>query len=341
MFRKDLFKIAGAAVLAGLMIVVVSCAAGTDVKPSAELAEASNATLKASLDLGNPLKGYAMAAMVSRSFEHVEPKFEEIFDLYQQDIAYESPLQKGYDFIAGDINTSMEALDLWVETTGSYVAYAARGMYKSRQGFEARRNKYISETSPASLSSMVEWHRAAISDLQTAVELNPRLAPAWKALIEIAMASPMPFTPDEIYREAVSHDNRSFYLRGQYMHALKPRWGGSYEAMSKFAEEAARDAALNPRVYSLLGMVYADQANLHQQREDYVNAEQLYTKALQYGDKLSWLKARATCYHKLNQTAESLADLERVLLYTPGDPTITYQVERMRRSQAGGEYSSN
>ena len=94
---------------------------------------------------------------------------------------------------------------------------------------------------------MIALHRQAAKDLQTAITKNPALMPVYSRLISIAMASEMPFTPFEIFQKAEKIDKRNYYVRATYMLSLRPRWGGSYDAMAEFGRYAIRYVDLNPR----------------------------------------------------------------------------------------------
>jgi tetratricopeptide (TPR) repeat protein len=121
------------------------------------------------------------------------------------------------------------------------------------------------------------------------------------------------------------------------MRSLEPRWGGSYEAMVGFAAFCAMDYELNHRFWPLVGAPLADLASTYAQRGDDRKAVELYTEALKYGDRLTWLEYRASCFSRCGEFEQALADVERMLYYSPNDRTATALITRLKRmkEQAG------
>ena len=53
---------------------------------------------------------------------------------------------------------------------------------------------------------------------------------------------------------------QSFILKSSVLWSKEPRWGGSYKQMEEFAKKAQRTADKNPKLSTLYGMIYYDQA---------------------------------------------------------------------------------
>jgi tetratricopeptide (TPR) repeat protein len=166
---------------------------------------------------------------------------------------------------------------------------------------------------------MQRLHNEAAKDLQIAISKKPSLMPAYTYLVAIAKTTNMSFSTKQILDKAEENDKRTFYVRYEYVLSLQPRWGGSYEEMSAFAQHAIKFSDLNPRLWTLQGDAYIDRADSYYQEGNYVAAIESYTEALKFGDRVSWLKARAASYYKLGQKDEAIADYKRVLYYSPTD----------------------
>ena len=279
--------------------------------------EAVNAIFKSSLDLEKPDIIYINSQLILQNYTIVENIFEELLEQYKQDVIYESPLQRGFNLFCSKNGVSLAILDSWVNKKGSAIAYAARGIYKAQEGFAVRGNKFINETSNKSLNEMRSYHLEAVTDLQTAINKNPQILPTYGWLIQIAKASPMSFTEKEILDKALANDNRTYYVRFQYMMSLTPKWGGSHLDMERFAKKAASHSNLNPQLWSLLGEVDADKGNYYWFNKDYSMAAKMYSSALEYGDCISWLQYRAGCYYYLGLFEKAIDDLDLILYYKP------------------------
>ena len=57
----------------------------------------------------------------------------------------------------------------------------------------------------------------------------------------------------EAIEAALRQDPNTSLVRETYMFKLTPRWGGSYDAMDAFAQEAQAHASANPQLVDLLG----------------------------------------------------------------------------------------
>ncbi len=282
--------------------------------------ELSNIALKKHNAFRAPDKTQIKQMVAQHDFIALEKIYNGIFELNRQDVKNEGFLESAYAIFNPD-NVSVNDLDLWVAQTGSYMAYAARGAYKSTAGYWARGGKYINETPQDKIDKMQQLHEEAAIDLEAAISKNPALMPAYKELIDIARASTMTFTARQILERAESHDKRTFSVRYAYMMSLLPRWGGTYEEMTKYAQEAIKYVNLNPLLWTLQGEVSADVADNLWREGNYQSAVESYTAALKFGDRTRWLKQRAICYSKLGQMDRASADANKVLYYSPNDMT--------------------
>ena len=318
----------------GLAAVTIGCASGGSVKPVPERSEAVNRALKASLELPVASANSVALRLMRQEYDLIESEYRLYFENYQNDVLAESPLQKGYDLFFPGNSVVPKYVDAWVETTGSDIAYTARAYYLLSQASSARGGDVISQVPREKLLEMQRNCDAAAEDFGKAVENNPGLAPAWVGLLRIAMMADMPFTVDEVFKEASRHNQRSFYLRQQYMLALEPRWGGSYEAMATFARQCANEVHLNPRFWSILGTGYADRAGMFALNGDHKLAIEFYSKALEYGDKLDWLQYRSNSLMISGEYDRAMADAEKILQYSPQHQKASSLITRIRQLQA-------
>ncbi len=328
-FRFHATELLSAVVLAALLI---ACSVDSRPQPSTEKAEAVNQALKSALQLSSPSAEHVALLLRHGEYDKLDGLYEKAFSDYKQDVLYESPLQKNYELFSPSGSFAPEDLDDWVNASGSAIAYTARGIYRLEQASAARGTDYLSRTPKGNLDLMQSYCDQAAADLQTALEKNPELSPAWTALIRISMMASMPFGPDEIFEKAINQDRRSFYIRQQYMVSLQPRWGGSSEAMLGFGQFCAQDVQLNPRLWVLQGDLYSDGAGMLSLQGDHEQAVDMYTRALLFGDKLSTLQYRAYSLQKCGRNEEAAVDLRKILSYDPMHRAAIAMLARLKQS---------
>ena len=202
-------------------------------------------------------------------------------------------------------------------------------MYKAEQGFITRGEESINNTPQSNVDEMQRLHDKAAKDLQMALATNPYVMPAYTSLMVMARTSSMPFSATDILKKAEASDDRTYFVRQEYMVSLQPRWGGSHEAMKEFAKSVIQYNDRNPRLWSLQGAADADRAYSHYQAGNFSAAVRYYTKALRFGDRFPWLEYRAASRFYLGKKDKAVNDYKKVLYY---DPTETKSL-----AGAGGE----
>ncbi len=278
---------------------------------SSQRVEMNNAALKRCLGFGGPNIMQIKHLISTHDFQKIELWFDTMLQQYKKDAQYEWYLQQGYQTFSPQNGISPTDLDLWVKTTGSYIAYAARGFFKGQQGFWGNQ-----------ANNMQKLHDEAVKDLQVAISKNPSLMPAYTYLMILTKYSKVPFTPKQILEKAEDNDKRTFYVRYHYMLSLQTQRGGSYQKMREFAQQTLKHIDANPRLWSLQGEVDALEAEKFYNEGNYGSAIASYTAALQFGDRTNWLKQRADCYEKIGQNDKSMTDFERVRYYNPLDSSV-------------------
>jgi tetratricopeptide (TPR) repeat protein len=277
---------------------------------NARRVEMNNDALKQLLDYGDfrePNITRLENLLTSHDFQAIEIWYESMLQHYKKDAQYEWFFLQGYQTFNARFAIGLKDLDLWVQKTGSYISYAARGIYKAQLGTASK------------IQNKQQLLDEAANDLQIAINKNPSLMPAYTWLIILANNGQMTFSPKQILEKAEEDDSRTFYVRYNYILSLLPQRGGDYQKMREFAEKMSKYIDSNPRLWSLQGEVEAAQGKQYYTDGNYDQAMSSYTAALKYGDRIDWLKRRATCYLKLGQFELAEADVNKALYYSPYD----------------------
>ena len=143
-------------------------------------------------------------------------------------------------------------------------AYAllARATFYRKAAWEARGEKYASETAASQMSRMSELVERAVPLYRKAIAANPRLMPAYEGLLNVATGDSLDTVATEAVRGAKAVDPACVAVAKERMRALQPRWGGSYEAMDAYVEELRPLIATRPLLAQFLGSPAADAANM-------------------------------------------------------------------------------
>jgi tetratricopeptide (TPR) repeat protein len=291
----------------------------------------------------------------------LDAEYDAILDDYFAGRLPEGALYHAYSVFFESDESSAVLLDRWLlQSPGSAHARAARGSYRVERGWKARGEKIIRETSRDQYESMVHWIQLAKPDLEKAVELEPRIVPAYSALIQLSFMGTEHALAGRAMAAANEVDPANFYTRAAYATSLEPRWGGSVEAMDELASESEPWLTRNPRLAGVRGMaliarrerplkegnhmgalaemerglnLYPSPGNLefagrlaHHLR-DYPHAIELYSQALRFKPRdENALVNRAQSHWAMKKYPAAKADLERLLTFEPGhlEALVTY-----------------
>ncbi len=303
--------------------------------------EASNQALSRTLQIASPAGGLILKLLRADQFAELDSILAEVESKYKEDIDYESAYVKAYDVIivgmqmkgfivhkGHDKDDLLAHLDKWVkDSPTNHRALCARGIHKVSLGWRERGTQPKSSTPEDQLVKMRQQFTEALQDLRNAVKLQPGLIPAYVNLIEISKHLESLEETTRWLKQAIQADPRTYYVREAYMRALEPKWQGSLEKMEQFGVQVAAEVAVNPRLWVLQGEVYVQRAALLRQQKvaseqtdkKFETAIEILSQAFEYGDRLAWLEERINLYLIVKDYQKALADIDRYLIYVPGD----------------------
>ena len=208
--------------------------------------------------------------------------------------------------------------DEWLaQSKGSAHARLARANFLLLRGWRVRGSNPASVTSRAQFHGMAEYHAEARRSFAALAEEHPDAILAFDGLISTCLGEGGADCSLPWLQRALAQRPGSYDIRAAYLYTLKPRWGGSYEAMEAFAAEAQKAVSTNPRLEHLLGFADADRASEAMHAENWAAAISLYTSALKHGPDPTFLADRAFAYLRAGDALHAAADIQAARHLSP------------------------
>ncbi len=202
----------------------------------------------------------------------------------------------------------------WIKANPkTYQPYLARAAYYYKAGWNTRGEKWARETTQKQFEGMGNYFEKARIDLNTVLNLYDRTVVPYYFLIGMANAQGRDIEAEQSLRKALSISPESYKVRATYINGLKPRWGGSYEIMESFANDSLSYAQKSPKLYLLHGHIYDDQGLVQESAKKFNVAEQIYTKALSFGENYVIYFHRGRARSRNGQYEDALADLNHAI----------------------------
>lgn len=214
------------------------------------------------------------------------------------------PLENAFDTFQRVPKSSLPMLDEWAKASpSSYNARVARAAFWLARGVEERRP----DAAARKTAAMEVYFDAALSELERSLERSekPYLSRRYMMTIMLYTGSRDEF--EENYEEALKLAPGSVETRLAYMKGLEPRWGGSYDEMTKYA--VAQRSALAPGdAKRLLARIPAAQGFDRMREKDYGAAVTRLTAAIALDPDAEYLCGRAYARGEMNPDGVALQD---------------------------------
>ncbi len=272
--------------------------------------------------------------IANKQYDELERKLILLADNFEMDNVHEWALISSSQQIArfnkpSFIKTLLPMLDSWVEDTGSFSSYTFRGFWYSGMANYYRGIGWIDSVSEENILQMRKNHKLALADFQSALKIRANFSPIYERMIQIGQASGDEDLKLSALRTGLDENPNSYWIRSKYLNSLTPRWGGSFDKMQQFINEAIKKADSNPRIWSLRGAVFAEKAFTEQLKKNYNEASKLYAKALGLGDKGRWIRQLAYSYFMLNEYDKSKNQILKWREYNKSSPWQTRRLEQL------------
>jgi tetratricopeptide (TPR) repeat protein len=259
-----------------------------------------------------------------RKFQVLDTQLNSYQKGFEENVLEELNLQIAFDAFSFTDPALRPLLDEWVKNEpNSYPAHLARAQHLLALGWQARGTRFVDKTPEQQLGEMKSLHEESVKEAVAAIKLNPKSSIAYGLIIDAAKGVGDGDTLNRAYTAGIKSVPLSLTLRVYVMDALEPRWGGSYDAMAKFAADAQKYAAQNPRLVCLKGYVDADLAAKAYGGGNPRKAIGLYNQALEEGgDYSAGYLYRGNTYSGLQRYDDALEDLSRANRLRPQNPNV-------------------
>ncbi len=238
-----------------------------------------------------------------------------------RDIQNEFAVRDGFQALAAGTPSAKALFDDWVGgAPGNWVPLTARATWSLALGRKARGAKPAKGQGAVPSGTGSDNVLQAVRDLERSLRITPRQLQGYLVLMEICQYVGDRERGALVAKKALELYPNSYLLRHRHLMSLAPRWGGSYDAMERFARESARHAAANPRLKILAGLVPWDRGRTAASEGDYAKAIALFEESLAHGASSTVLYDLADSYYRAKQHDKALATLDRAAAIQPDAP---------------------
>jgi tetratricopeptide (TPR) repeat protein len=265
-----------------------------------------------------------MADLRARNFDKLEAKLMAYQSAAERDVTQEANMVHAFRAFAREDPAFDASLQEWVQRSpNSYVAHLARSEFLFARGANARGDKWATETSDEQFQRMKDYFDAGEKEARSALAIDPKLAEAYALLVTHQRSSGGPEYCVRAAETGIEQVPASFVIRDETTICLKPRWGGSYEAMERFAAQAQLHVHENPELAALNGSADNDRGELLSNDGNYDAAIAYFSRAIAKGGGYSsFYYRRGEALMRDHRYAEALEDLRRADQLSPQDPGV-------------------
>lgn len=207
-------------------------------------------------------------------------------------------------------------------------AYAnmARGNVLNDRAWGIRGADVASKTDKKQLKKAEMLAREAETLLRKASILQPRLVPAYRALMNAEMLAGHSDKIADSFDQAIRQSPHSYYLRNTLINFLEPKWGGTLSDVDWLVEEAQPHAARNPRIALLRARRIGIDADRFLSRKWHGNALDRYRESIAVGPDSDILITAGNVAYREKHYGQAMMYWTQALRFTryPAD-ALTYR----------------
>ncbi|HEY5021780.1 MAG TPA: DUF4034 domain-containing protein [Gemmatimonadaceae bacterium] len=286
--------------------------------------------------------------LLARSYDALDRVLSAYADSVVRDYRLENRLFDAYAAFDVAIPSFEPLLNEWVhQRPTSAAALIARGTFFMASGWHARDDDTFQATGAQQVQHMGNFFRLSVFDFVKASRLAPNSIVACRQLMLLARVQGDAMASRRFLDQSLKIQPYTFELRSAYIRGLLPRWGGSYAAMARFAQESAPYASRNPRINALLGFVDWDKGRHLERAGQNGDAVEAYQRALQFGNFWQFRYERGSFFSSSDRLEDALEDFNAVLSQAPQQSDalnerarVEYELGRQVSGEASATYFS-
>jgi tetratricopeptide (TPR) repeat protein len=200
-----------------------------------------------------------LSLLKAGEFESLESATRQIQVKFENGTLSEIELRNAFRQFYNLAEHSLVQLDEWkIKVPDSYAAHLIRGTYLKRKGFEARCEKYISETPRENIEKMRQYYEIAMPELGKSLKLTEKPFLSVFHLLQISMTGGHKNDSWALVVAANKMLPSNTLARNRFMISPQPRWGGSYEEMRKFIGMSKEEGVSQVGLMQLEAIMYDD-----------------------------------------------------------------------------------
>jgi len=221
------------------------------------------------------------------------------------------------DFTNGSEETRA-LMDAWKrQLPASPFALAASGTAYVQMAQRVRGSDYAGKTPRDSIESMSRLLESARTDLDRAVAIEPRLTPAYTAMIYASALESDDKYAVSAAKRGLAVDPANFTIYARLVWMAQPKWGGSVEAMQRIIAIAQRHASDNPLLKLLLSENTGGEATVENCACTPATEFDLYRHVFAEAAPVSMLMSGGWAARKRNSPGLSVIYRSQILRFDP------------------------
>ncbi|RII25247.1 MAG: hypothetical protein CXR30_18875 [Geobacter sp.] len=263
---------------------------------------------------------YLLVLLKEKKFPELTRELSVHQEAPKQDIARETDAESALKVFFRTDPALEPLFTEWVsQSSDTYPAYLARGVYYYARAAEARGTATATQTSDAQFSGMERFLELSRKDFDHALAIREDILMPYCYLLRMDRTLPDGEAQAKLTIEKVIRlFPYSLNARLAFLTTLMPRWGGSLDQMESFVKASRAFYKGNPRLVLLEGRIDLERGDERMIfNNDYEGALKFYDKARQYGDHPFLLQQRGYALMWLERLDKAYADSKLALEMDP------------------------
>ena len=217
-----------------------------------------------------------VTALVERkAFAELEARFRADLDKHYVKREPSEVIHRAFEVFDGSAESNRLS-KAWLDSAPeSGFALAARGAHYVGSAWEARGAKWASETEEWKLARMQMFASMAVELLEKSLKREPKLIHSHELLMDMARMVGDAENGLAAFKAASRLDPFCRSVGIKRMSALRPRWGGSFEAMAAYSDQLKPFEQVRPLLANVRAEYPAEQAWALAQEEKYKETAEL------------------------------------------------------------------